>query len=158
MSDGGILIPDSTAKKILVVAEESDCRFFLCNLLRSVGLESVAASNMTEGLQMAAAKQPILIILDVMMSNKKGIKMYHHLKHDVRLRKIPVIMLSAIDRETFYFYKKSHSLQHDITIPAPEAYLEKPVEAEEFIRIVRALIAPEKTNKIVLFTDRTEAT
>ena len=141
-----------------MVAEESDCRFFLSNLLRSVGLESLAASNMTEGLKMAAAKQPILIILDVMMSNKKGIKMYHHLKHDARLRHIPVIMLSAIDRETFYFYKKSQSVQHDISIPAPEAYLEKPIEAEELIRIVRTLIASGEAKKKVLFTDRTEAT
>jgi hypothetical protein len=52
---------------------------------------------------------------------------------------IPVIMLSAIDRKTFFLYKKFKSTPSGAGVPEPEAYLEKPPEAEELIGIVQML-------------------
>lgn len=139
-----LLNPAGAANTILVVAEESDTRTFLSNLLRSEGFEPISTASMTDGLQRARAGRPNLIILDVMMPNKEGIRMYHYLKNDTALKAIPVIMLSAIDRETFFLYERFQSAQKGSGLPEPDAYLEKPPEADELIRLVRSLTRPGK--------------
>jgi hypothetical protein len=48
-------------------------------------------------------------------------------------------MLSTIDEKTFSFFQKTHAAESDPVILAPEAYLEKPPEAEELLRLVRRL-------------------
>ncbi len=126
-------------KRILVVADEADIRIFLSNLLDARGFELIEAGNGTEGLKIAETMKPALIILDVMMSNKEGIQVYHNLKKDETLKMIPVIMLSAIDRKTFFLYKKFQSTPSGAGVPEPEAYLEKPPEAEELMGIVQML-------------------
>ncbi|MBA3035364.1 MAG: response regulator, partial [Desulfobacterium sp.] len=87
---------------------------------------------------------PALIILDVMMSEESGIQIYRLLKFDKQLKRIPVIMLSAIDRDTFSHYQKFESSQPGQSIPEPEAFLEKPPEAEELINIVLELTSMDK--------------
>lgn len=135
----GNLHMDMKRKKILVVSDELDMRIFLSNLLDAGGFKPTEAENGAEGLKMATAMKPALIILDVMMSNKEGIQIYRNLKNDKTLKKIPVIMLSAIDRKTFFFYEKFKSIPSVAGVPEPEAYLEKPPEAEELMGIVQML-------------------
>jgi DNA-binding response OmpR family regulator len=127
-----------------VVADESDTRVFLFNLLKGAGFEAVVACNMSEGLDIAESILPALIILDVMMTDKKGILMYHHLKNDAILKTVPVIMLSAIDRKTFYLYEKFYSPLNPASVPEPDAYIEKPPEADELVHTVRTLTAAAK--------------
>ena len=144
---------------ILVVADESDMRIFLSNLLSSVGFQPISATNMPEGLQTAKIRCPALIILDVMMAGKEGIRMYHHLKNDEILKNIPVIMLSAIDRETFFLYEKFQSGQSGSGVPEPDAYLEKPPEADELLHLVQSLTALDGDKQDqVTFTDASEVT
>lgn len=135
-----------------MIADESDTRVFLFNLLSSVGFEPVGVCNMSEGLKIAKSRMPALIILDVMMSDKKGILMYHYLKNDAILKTVPVIMLSAIDRETFFLYEKFHSPFNTKGVPEPDGYLEKPPEADDLIRMVHSLIAPgrEKQDDVTI--------
>lgn len=114
---------------------------FLANLLSSVGFEPLGACGMSEGLKIARSRLPALIILDVMMPDNKGIRLYHHLKNDAILKTVPVIMLSAIDRETFFLYEKFQTPSKPGISPEPDAYLEKPPEAEELLRAVHALIS-----------------
>ena len=83
---------------------------------------------------------PNLIILDVMMPGEGGVQMYRQLKTDKTLCKIPVIMLSAVTRKTFAHYLNMVNARLQETIPDPEAYIEKPPEADELIRITADLI------------------
>jgi CheY-like chemotaxis protein len=131
--------PDTDKKKILVVDDELDMRIFLCNLLGNCGYEPIDAGNRQEGLQKAKLEKPALIILDVMMSKEEGIQMYRELKQDDDLKTVPVIMVSTIDRKTFAFYQKLQVSPMEKSVPEPGAYLEKPLETEELIRLVRRL-------------------
>lgn len=151
--------PAAIKNIILVVADESDMRIFLSNLLSSVGFQPISAINMPEGLQTAKTSRPALIILDVMMADQEGIRMYHHLKNDEILKDIPVIMLSAIDRETFFLYEKFQSSQCGSCVPEPDAYLEKPPEADELLDLVQSLTVRDagKENNVT-FTDVSEVT
>jgi CheY-like chemotaxis protein len=125
------------AKKILVVDDELDTRIFLLNLLNASGFRPIMANNKTEGLQKAAAERPSVIILNMMMPQKSGIRMYQRLKQDESLKQIPVIMLSTLDKEMFL---KCHNLYGHKECEAYQLidqFMEKPVEAEELLTAVQ---------------------
>ena len=126
-------------KKILIVDDELDIRIFLCNLLGNCGYQPLEAGDKDEGMQTAVREKPALIILDVTMPRESGIQMYRELKEHEALRNVPVIMVSTIDKKTFSFYQKFQGTSRHKGLPDPGAYLEKPLEAEELIEVVRRL-------------------
>ena len=137
-------IPEIERKKILIVDDELNMRIFLCNLLGNCGYEPIDAGDKEEGMQMAAREKPALIILDVTMPKERGLQMYRELKAHEDLENIPVIMVSNIDKKTFSFYQKFRSSPRNKGVPEPGAYLEKPLEAEELIRLVHALTTTDE--------------
>jgi len=126
-------------KKILIVDDELDIRIFLCNLLGNCGYEPIDAGDIDEGMQKAVREKPALIILDVTMPKETGLQMYRELKAHENLKNVPVIMVSTIDQKTFLFYQKFQGLPQHKGFPDAGAYLEKPLEAEELIELVRTL-------------------
>ena len=136
-------------KKILIVEDELDLSIFLCNLLGNCGYHTIDAVNRAEGLQKAKKEKPALIILDVMIPKEGGIQMYRDLKEDQNLKNIPVIMVSAIDRKTFSFFQKFQYTPKDKGVPEPGAYLEKPLEVEELIKLVRSLTTSDECPFVV---------
>ena len=138
------MYPGIERKKILIVEDELDLRIFLCNLLGNCGYHTIDAADRAEGLQKAKREKPALIILDVMIPKEDGIQMYREIKQDQDLKNIPVIMVSTIDRKTFSFYQKFQDTPKGTGVPEPGAYLEKPLEAEELIKLVRSLISADE--------------
>jgi CheY-like chemotaxis protein len=128
-------------EKILVVSYEFDTLVFLVNLLQNEGFQMLSVNNGPEGISKAHKTHPALVILDVMMPGESGIQTYRLLKNDRLLNRIPVIMLSAIDRDTFFHYQKFDGLKTGQGIPEPEAFMEKPPEAEELINTVNRLLS-----------------
>jgi two-component system phosphate regulon response regulator PhoB len=135
---------DIESKKILIVDDELNMRIFLCNLLGNCGYETIDAGNKDEGMLKALSEKPALIILDVTMPKESGIQMYRELQKHDDLKKVPVIMVSTIDKKTFSFYQKFRSIPQGPGVPEPGAYLEKPLEAEKLIRLVRSLTNPQE--------------
>ena len=131
-------------KKILIVDDELNMRIFLCNLLGNCGYEPIDASGKDEGMQKALSEKPALIILDVTMPKESGIQMYRELKEHDDLKNVPVIMVSTIDKKTFAFYQKFQGAPKEKGLPEPGAYLEKPLEAEQLIELVRTLTQPDE--------------
>lgn len=133
--------PGPRGKRVLVVEDEADTRIFLTTLLESGGFDAVSTEWAAQGIETALAVGPDLIILDIMTAEEAGIQLYKRLKRDRRLQRVPVIMLSAIDRKTFLHYQRSQSMAPGRGIPEPEAYLEKPAEADELLRLAGNLTA-----------------
>ena len=127
-------------KTVLIVEDELDMRIFLSTLLETSGYEPIMTRDGTEGLLKAKDACPDLIILDVMMPGEGGVQMYRQLKMDKTLCDIPVIMLSAVTRKTFAHYLNMVNARLKDTIPDPDAYIEKPPEAEELLRMTTSLI------------------
>lgn len=131
-------------KRILVVGDELDMRTFVCTLLGTCGYQSLVASDGEEGIQKARKLRPELIILDVMLPKEGGIQMYRELKTDDHLREIPVIMLSAISKKTFFHSQNILNSYMGQNLPEPEAYIEKPPESEELIQVAQSLLAGQR--------------
>ncbi len=127
-------------KKILIVDDELDMRIFISTLLETRGYKPVVTRDGKEGMRKAKSVVPDLIILDVMMPEEGGVQMYRQLKTDNNLKDIPGIMVSAIAKKTFSHYLKMLNVQRDDHIPEPDAYMEKPPEAEALLKMTGRLI------------------
>ena len=127
-------------KKVLIVEDELDMRIFISTLLETSGYQPIITRDGNEGLLKAKDDCPDLIILDVMMPGEGGVHMYRQLKTDQSLCEIPVIMLSAVAQKTFAHYLNMVNARLKDPIPDPDAYIEKPPEAEELIKMAAALI------------------
>ncbi|EFK09857.1 response regulator receiver domain protein [delta proteobacterium NaphS2] len=124
------------AKKILIVDDELDVRTFLSTLLETSGFKPITATDGKEGMEVARKKKPAAVILDVMMPNESGIGMYRELKSDPELKDIPVIMVSALSRKTFFHSQKVLDEYKGEKIAAPAAYIEKPPEPDEILEAI----------------------
>ena len=127
-------------KTVLIVEDELDMRIFISTLLETSGYEPIMTRDGTEGLIKAKDVKPDLIILDVMMPGEGGVQMYRQLKTDKNLCDIPVIMLSAVTRKTFAHYLNMVNARLKDAIPDPDAYIEKPPEAEDLLKMTTSLI------------------
>jgi CheY-like chemotaxis protein len=126
-------------KKILIIDDEPDVLLFLGTLLRKNGYEVCEACNGEEGLKKVADEKPDLVCLDLLMPEKTGIKMYREMRKDGELKKVPVIMVTGFSTPMIG-YTDFKKFIHERSIPAPEGYIEKPVNKEEFLKAVREVI------------------
>ena len=127
-------------KTVLIVEDELDMRIFISTLLETSGYQPVMTRDGNEGMSKAQDVCPDLIILDVMMPGEGGVQMYRQLKTHDTLCNIPVIMLSAVARKTFSHYLNMVNARLKDPIPEPDAYIEKPPEAEDILKIAASLI------------------
>jgi CheY-like chemotaxis protein len=134
-------------KKILIVDDEMHMRIFMATLFETSGYEPVLAKGGGEGIRKAKECMPALIILDVMMPGEGGALMYRQLKMDATLKRIPVIMLSAVAGKTFIHSLKMLSLGREEVLPEPEAYVEKPPKASTLLQIAEKLLAQTADEK-----------
>ena len=137
-------VAEMRKNKILVVDDELDMRTYLTTLLETSGHKPVVASDGLEGIRIAKEMKPELIILDVMMPEESGIQMYQELKADKELKDIPVIVLSGLAKKTFYHSQKMLGASMGQSIPEPEAYIEKPPEAEDLLQWMNNLLTRQK--------------
>lgn len=131
-------------KTVLVVDDELDMRIFLSTLLETSGYQPVATRNGSEGIVKAREISPDLIILDVMMPGEGGVVMYRQLRTDPNLKTIPVIMLSAVAEKTFSHYLNMINAGLQASIPGPDAYVEKPPEADILVATVARIVGRQR--------------
>ncbi len=131
---------DSPAATILIVDDAMDMRVFISALFRTSGYRTEACRDGSAALAKAREQTPDLIVLDVMMPGTGGASMYQRVKADPRLRRIPVIMLSAVGQRSFQHYLKMLNINMAEPLPDPDAYLEKPPDARQLLETAVRLL------------------
>ena len=134
----------AATETILIVDDAMDMRVFISALFKTNGFATVACRDGSAGIAKAREIHPDLIVLDVMMPGTGGALMYKELKTDRRLQAIPVIMLSAVGRQSFRHYLKMLNVKLENPLPDPECYLEKPPDAGQLLDTARQLMAARK--------------
>jgi CheY-like chemotaxis protein len=118
------------AKKVLVIDDDNDFVESVVNLLEARGYTVTAASNGKEGLEMAKAKKPDLILLDVMMTTKdEGFNVARELQAIDGVKGTPVIMVTGVRKEM----NLPFGFEPDETWLPVKQILEKPVKPETLL-------------------------
>jgi len=125
-------------KKILAIDDEVDTLIFYSELLDDYNFTSITAENGVEGLKKAREEKPDLILLDIMMPKKSGLKTFRELKNDPDLRKIPVIIITGISKEVDY---KSLLNRPSFGRMPPEGHLVKPMTADHLIKEIKKVLS-----------------
>ncbi|KKU51984.1 MAG: hypothetical protein A3A28_05115 [Candidatus Sungbacteria bacterium RIFCSPLOWO2_01_FULL_47_32] len=86
-------------KKILVVEDEPALRDTIKNRFVGEGFTVLAANDGVEGLEMALAEHPDLILLDIIMPKMDGITMLKKLRQDSWGKGASIFMLTNLSDE-----------------------------------------------------------
>ena len=87
-------------KSILVIDDEKDILKLLQYNLEKEGYQFLSAKTGEEGFEVARAKKPDLVILDLMLPGMDGLETCKLLRADGATKNIPVLMLTAKSSET----------------------------------------------------------
>src|SRR5262245_19679786 len=115
---------------VLVVDDDTDLREALGETLRDHGFQCALAADGREALQvLSSAPLPDVLLLDLMMPGVDGWQVLAHMRSQARLRRIPVIVISA------------SGPQVTGTLPRTQPLLPKPIREDELIRAVERALA-----------------
>ena len=112
------------SQTILVAEDDDDQREAVAWSLRSQGFRVVTAADGMEALRALRGALPHLAILDVRMPWIGGLELVQHMRSDARLRRIPVVMLTAYADE----------VPRDLTV------ISKPFDAHRLMATVEAIL------------------
>ncbi len=84
------------SRRILIADDDPHIRDVLNFALTKAGMQTIAATNGTEALELAEAQQPDLIVLDINMPRMDGLDVCRKLRAESRT---PILFLSSRDEE-----------------------------------------------------------
>jgi two-component system, OmpR family, KDP operon response regulator KdpE len=113
---------------VLVIDDELQIRRFLDIGLRAEGYDVLLAENATEGLVVAATRNPDVVILDIGLPDREGHEVLVELR---QWSNVPVLMLSVRDAEK----EKVKALDE-----GANDYMTKPFGIQELMARLRALL------------------
>ncbi|MCP4570146.1 MAG: response regulator [FCB group bacterium] len=123
---------DLAGYKILVIDDEPDFQVFVGTVLEDNGATVLTASNGDEGLKLAASEKPNLITLDISMPGKSGIEVFELLRKNPETAGIAVCVITG--------KPEMRKLIYDRPVPAPEGYVDKPVDDESILFNIRKIL------------------
>lgn len=118
--------------KILVVDDQAVMLRLMSHPLEQEGFQIVTAMSGREALQKLQAEQPELVILDIILPDMNGIDVCSHIRQEMGLVDLPVILLSGQTEVT----AKIKGLE-----AGADEYVTKPVDPKEMVARVKALLA-----------------
>jgi two-component system cell cycle response regulator DivK len=116
---------------ILIVEDQEDNRRILRDLLSSAGFALIEATTGEEGVHLAAAHRPDLILMDVQMPVLDGHEATRRIKAQPDLRHIPIIIVT------------SYALSGDdakARAAGADAYVAKPFSPRELLATIRRFV------------------
>ena len=121
---------------VLTVEDTTGFRQLIRMALEFGGYEVLEAPDGTQGLAMARAQRPDLIMLDLKMPGIDGLSLCRMLKQDAQLHGTPVVMLSGAAEE---------GPAAESVAAGAAAYLVKPFSPKDLLSLVGRLLGEGKT-------------
>lgn len=119
-------------RTVLMIDDEESARKLVKLLLERSGYRVFTAPNGSDGLVLAKAELPRVILLDVMMPKMDGYETLRRLKKDPDTRAIPVMMLTAKGAD--------HDIAQSFALGAV-CHLEKPYETKDLLQKIEMALA-----------------
>ncbi len=125
------------SKKIMIIDDEPDALTYLTTFLEENGYATVTASNGEEGLEKVKSDPVDLICLDIMMPKKSGVGFYRMIKKEENLKNIPIIIITGFGKNTNPMMDFEKFLSERSTVEKPEGFMEKPIDRDELLKIIK---------------------
>jgi len=122
-------------KTVLVVDDEEDVREYFAMALEDAGFNVQRAEDGNQALERIKEKTPDFISLDLVMPEKSGIRLLYELRQNNQWKKIPFVVVTAHARDDAGRGDLEEILSSR-TFSGPKMYLEKPVEAEQYVAFI----------------------
>jgi CheY-like chemotaxis protein len=116
---------------ILIIEDNEKNRRLARDVLGAKGYRTIESETAEEGLKLAAEQSPALILMDIQLPGMDGITAMKQLKADPKMRRIPVIAITA------------SAMTHNRTTMLAEGfdgYQTKPISLKDFLREVERLL------------------
>lgn len=117
-------------KSVLVVDDSPTDAHVLTEILKKHGFTVMSASSGEEGVEMAKAQKPDLILMDVVMPGMSGFEATRAISKNPDTSQIPIIICSSKDQET----DKAWGLRQ-----GARDYLVKPIDEKALMGKLQAL-------------------
>ena len=131
--------------KVLVVDDEPNIIEAITYNLKRAGFRTLTASDGQRALELAQRELPDLITLDVRLPGQDGWEVCRLLRHDLRTKRIPIIMLTVNSDEA----EKIVGLEL-----GADDYVTKPFSPKELVARVKAVLrrstAPESDEAVTI--------
>jgi len=121
--------------KVMVVDDEPDIVELLLLMLDGTDYDVITASGGNDCLEKLKHDVPDLILLDLIMPDLDGWEVLNRIRHDERLKSIPVVILTAKQLTADVAQKKA---------PHITEYLVKPVTKEGLISVIEDITSSSK--------------
>lgn len=118
-------------KSVLTIEDQRDIRRLIRLTLEFDGIDVLEADNGPQGLELARTRHVDLILLDITMPGPSGLTVCRWLREDAALKHIPVVLLTALDRD---------QAMEDGWAAGAQAYLVKPFSPVELLKVASELM------------------
>ena len=117
--------------RILVVDDSPTEMFRFKEILNKNGYTVLEATNGADGVTVAQAEQPDLVLMDVVMSGVNGFQATRQIARGEKTKHIPIVIVSTKDQATDRVWGKRQGAS---------GYLTKPVDENKLIEVIRQYI------------------
>lgn len=148
----------SEGKEILIVDDSEENVAFMVEILEEQGLAYRVARNGKEAMQALGEKVPDLVLLDVMMPRKSGLKVFQEMKRDTALQQVPIIIVTGLggvtgvdietgredDKESYsddVTRRFGAALREQLAGLTPDALVEKPIDPAQLVAKIRQFLS-----------------
>ena len=118
--------------KVLVVDDSPTEIFQFKGMLEELGYEVITAENGRDGVALANAEQPDVVLMDIVMPDMNGFQATRQICRGTGTSHIPVIIVSSKDQETDKVWGKRQGAS---------GYITKPVDGENLVSVMKSVMA-----------------
>lgn len=124
-------------RTIVVADDDAGIVLFLTSYLESLGYKTISAADGDAAMKAIVEHHPDLAILDISMPGASGIVLTSQLRAhpDARLRKIPIIILTAKSDTRHEAYSSG---------AGANAFIAKPVAPDDLAEKIKGLLPPAR--------------
>ena len=117
--------------RILIVDDSPTETYRFREILIKHGYDVIEASNGADGVTLAKAEQPDLVLMDVVMPGVNGFQATRQITRDEDTKHIPVVIVSTKDQATDRVWGKRQGALD---------YLIKPIEEKQLIDVIKQFL------------------
>jgi len=121
-------------KTILIVEDNAKNMKLARDLLQAKGYATLEATSGEQGVALALAHRPDLVLMDIQLPDINGIDAFARIRADACTAHVPVIAFTA---------SVTPSDRNRITQAGFDAFVSKPIELKEFLATIRRMLEGE---------------